>query len=317
MKRLISALNPVLAGIAVAVILSAIHWQQVGAVYSTIYLDSDSRLIYLFLGHLVPGLIAIAVVTGLVSGVVDNVGGFKSAPAHGTAAAVSFGAIMFPIYMIFSPHTPRVTDSVATPMSFILSVMLIILITVVLAALGAIGSMPYAAIAAVSASLGNFLRHRSKRLLILTVSFACCTALGIAITQGASLRAELQVFTHAATKAEPLVRQHLVNLPIDYKWRPPDIHFPPKTLLVRCSIPNGIVNVDFDANGKMKSAAVLLTTPKGMELKTKKSVSTFLRKHGVREELILNLKQDKRGGMWEGDSGNYSVLVNRWYPPVD
>ncbi|MCE5322894.1 hypothetical protein LLG46_06205 [bacterium] len=311
MIRLLRGIRSILAGIAVAGVLYAVLWRQAGTFYNSLYKDPLNQLIYLFIFHFTPGLIAIAVSAGLLTGAVPGESRLKSAPVRGALVAVIFGMISVVTYMCFGSGSAHSSS----PEPIVIKILLYTLAIMVSAIIGAIGSFYYAVATAAFAEIGAYLWRLSKWLCVLTITLACCVSLSLSFVEGTTARSNLHALERRASRAEPLIKQNLVALPSHCIWRPSG-RLQSQKFSAICDIPDGIVSVQYSAGGKLKSARVVFRTPKALKLTTKDSVVNFLQDHGVSRKLAVRIKQ-KNNGMWLAEEGPYSVFFDLWSPPRD
>lgn len=316
MKRMVFGMRSILAGIAVAGALYALLWQQVGGPRGTMYLDPTSRLVHLFLSDLMPGLFAIAVVGGLVCGAVGGEGRLRSAPFRAWLAGVLFGAIVLVVFTLPGTRAEDFTRGPHGQMSLIAVIPLCVLTLVLFLLFSAFGSAPYAAAAAAAASAADSWRREDRPLLAAAIALSCSAATALSLIQGASARSDAELVARLASRVAPLVDRHLVELPPGCRWRPLEPHTLPQVSSMRCAVRGGSVNVQLSERGVLKAADAVLTAPEGTKLRSRRAAESFLRSHGVREQLLLSLKRNKWGA-WEAGSGGYSVILSEYQPPFD
>jgi hypothetical protein len=307
-----------LSGIGLAGALYAVLWQQVGAVYNSMYTDPTTCMIMLFGGCLMAGIIAIAVSAGLVVSFTEGSGRLKSAASRAAVAAMIFGVVALAALMLSnaSDGTVGSTASSQSP-GICLAALLAFLGAIAFVFFGAIFSLPYATFAAIGALVGELLHRRSKKMLIVAISFCSCIALSIALVQGAFLRPALREFDRVKPVVQAHISRELMNLPKEKRWRPRLVgDFRPRLRSISCKIADGGVTVDLGTKSVLQSVKVYLTMPQKVKLESKSEAVEFLRNHGIHDIRLVNLKKNK-WGEWESVSGVYSVHLRPYRPPMD
>lgn len=316
MRRLVYSSRSILAALAVAGVLYALLWQQVGAPRGMIYHDRTRAVVYLFLGDLTAGLLVIAVAAGLVCGAIGGDGRLRSAAVRVAIASVAFGAVVFIMFSLSGAPPHIAGGGPHSQMSPAAAVPLFLLLVVASLLFGAIGSIPYAAAAVVAASVADSWSQRNRRLLVAVLPLAICVGVALPVAQGASVRSDVKRIARSARRAAPLVKRHLVDLPAGCQWWPVQPRALPEVPELRCDIRDASVSVRFSRTGALRSADVVLTAPRGAELSSRQAAMALMRDHGVREQLVSSIRRNKRGA-WEASAGKYSVVLSEWHPDYD
>ncbi|MDO8587484.1 MAG: hypothetical protein Q7T82_10645 [Armatimonadota bacterium] len=299
----------VLSAVAVAGVLYAVLWQQVGSFYYLNEHDPTSRLVHLH-GHLMIGLFVISFAAGLAAGLIEAGGRLKRPVVRGSVAAVVFGILAFAITIV---GPLRIFQGLGQ--STVTSIVLYAALAVfVLLLMGAFASSLLCIIAAAGAEIGDAVRRRSPKLAFGACALACCAALVPPIVQGRLLRQTVQAFDQVKPVLEARIDRNLVAIRGERKWRlGMRGDFPPTIEYVSLRLPNGGLHVGKPMDSIQWHAIAHFTAPRDMRSLAKADALAFLRAHGIRESRLSELRGKPSSG-WSSWTGRYRVSMAGYDP---